>query len=320
MAGEPVRKATAERDPIMWYKATRMAGSARARAKKRGEESELTAQYVYDLLCNNPHCPICGVEFVCDNKGVGCGSPTLDRIRNDIGYTKANVAMICFKCNALKRNASAAELRAIHDWIDHEWALRDLDGDVSVPKLGDTRRLCKRRGCGELFAPEDNSQVYHNRECRKKAAAELQATLPEGMSGEERLQLSAKRRVYNVANGAKEQARRAETRANALPGHCEYEGCEKLIDPRALYFCTEHYEMGRDGRRKALLAEDKAKVTCKYRGCKKRVCPKSRCYCIEHFEMRQYGRTKTERIAKAKASPRTPPLKLLPAGQQSMSF
>ena len=45
-------------------------------------------------------------------------SPSLDRIDNNEGYVKGNVAVISFRANTLKNNATAEELRAIADYMD----------------------------------------------------------------------------------------------------------------------------------------------------------------------------------------------------------
>jgi hypothetical protein len=42
----------------------------------------------------------------------------LDRIDNNEGYVKGNVAVISFRANTLKNNATAEELRAIADYMD----------------------------------------------------------------------------------------------------------------------------------------------------------------------------------------------------------
>ena len=48
----------------------------------------------------------------------GPGSPTLDRIVPSLGYVPGNVVVISHKANSIKSNATAAEIRAVADWLD----------------------------------------------------------------------------------------------------------------------------------------------------------------------------------------------------------
>lgn len=43
---------------------------------------------------------------------------SIDRVDNTKGYVKGNVAIICWRCNQLKADATAQELRRIADWMD----------------------------------------------------------------------------------------------------------------------------------------------------------------------------------------------------------
>ena len=45
-------------------------------------------------------------------------SPSLDRINPKRGYVEGNVALICFRCNKIKSDATQRELRMIADWMD----------------------------------------------------------------------------------------------------------------------------------------------------------------------------------------------------------
>jgi hypothetical protein len=44
--------------------------------------------------------------------------PTLDRINNDEGYIRGNVAIISFRANRIKSDASADELQAIANYAN----------------------------------------------------------------------------------------------------------------------------------------------------------------------------------------------------------
>lgn len=70
-------------------------------------------------------CECCGVKLRIvfeDGDQVGAKSdrsPSLDRFDPSKGYTRENVALLCWRCNNLKRDATSAELRRIADWMDN---------------------------------------------------------------------------------------------------------------------------------------------------------------------------------------------------------
>lgn len=97
----------------------KMLYAARARANKLGVEFSITL----DDIKIPTHCPVLGIPL---ESRVGQGrsntyqipnSPSLDRIVNDKGYVPVNIAVISFRANLLKRDASADELQAIVDYI-----------------------------------------------------------------------------------------------------------------------------------------------------------------------------------------------------------
>jgi hypothetical protein len=74
------------------------------------------------LTYNQMKCECCGKELV---SGIGKGikhasnnSPSIDRIIPELGYTVGNVAVICFRCNEVKHNATIEEHRKIADWME----------------------------------------------------------------------------------------------------------------------------------------------------------------------------------------------------------
>lgn len=91
----------------------RMLYEARSRAKKFGlpfnlEESDI-------VIPSN--CPVLGIPIERGNGKLVRGSPTLDRLIPELGYTKGNVAVISFRANSLKSNASAEELETVAEWM-----------------------------------------------------------------------------------------------------------------------------------------------------------------------------------------------------------
>jgi len=45
-------------------------------------------------------------------------SPTLDRLNNAWGYVPGNIAVISYRANKLKGDATADELRRIAEWME----------------------------------------------------------------------------------------------------------------------------------------------------------------------------------------------------------
>ncbi|HRE44070.1 MAG TPA: hypothetical protein PKY87_08875 [Terricaulis sp.] len=80
----------------------------------------LTTDWLRAAMESAPNCPCCGRAFDFGFKYDGRkkdASPSIDRIRPAEGYVLGNVALICWRCNNLKRDASAAELETIVRWM-----------------------------------------------------------------------------------------------------------------------------------------------------------------------------------------------------------
>jgi hypothetical protein len=90
----------------------------RSRAGAKGLEFSITRDDI-----NIPeNCPCCSRkiehrtgEF---KKGPQASSPSLDRIDSNFGYVNGNVEVLCWRCNMLKNNATADELRTILRWLE----------------------------------------------------------------------------------------------------------------------------------------------------------------------------------------------------------
>jgi len=88
--------------------------SAKNRAKKRNLEFSITENDIKPL----PQiCPVFGIPL---QRGIGRphdNSLTVDRIDNKYGYTKENVAIISYRANCLKRDASLEELIRLVEYV-----------------------------------------------------------------------------------------------------------------------------------------------------------------------------------------------------------
>lgn len=71
-------------------------------------------------------CPILGIKLepTAGKSGGFRASPSLDRMDNLKGYTKDNIMVVSNLANAMKRDASKAELRKFAEWV-----LRNTDED-----------------------------------------------------------------------------------------------------------------------------------------------------------------------------------------------
>ncbi len=49
-------------------------------------------------------------------------SPSLDRLEPTRGYVKGNVAVISYRANRIKTDATAEELQRVLDWVHDQWA------------------------------------------------------------------------------------------------------------------------------------------------------------------------------------------------------
>lgn len=90
-----------------------MIRNARRRARLLGVECTLT---VYDIVIPEV-CPVLGIPLARGTQRQKNASPSIDRIRNDRGYTPDNIWVISLKANRMKNDATDAELLLFADWI-----------------------------------------------------------------------------------------------------------------------------------------------------------------------------------------------------------
>ena len=85
--------------------------SARRRCLKSGVPFNLS----YSDIEIPSHCPVLGIPLFPSfgTRGPRDNSPSLDRIKNDLGYRKGNVEIISFRANRIKHNATPKELKKV---------------------------------------------------------------------------------------------------------------------------------------------------------------------------------------------------------------
>ena len=86
--------------------------SSRARCKRNGLENTLTLADIPDLPKRCPVFPWIVIEHEVGN-GRRAGSPSLDRIDNNVGYVAGNIRVISWRANFLKHDATDKELAAL---------------------------------------------------------------------------------------------------------------------------------------------------------------------------------------------------------------
>jgi hypothetical protein len=89
---------------------------ARQRAHKHGLDFNLELS---DVLPLPVYCPVFGIRLSYNVAGSGPqpASYTLDRVNNDKGYVRGNVAVISHFANRLKSNGTAAQHERIAEWM-----------------------------------------------------------------------------------------------------------------------------------------------------------------------------------------------------------
>lgn len=88
--------------------------SAKYRAKKRGTPFSISRK---DVVIPE-FCPVLGIKLQKGSKHGLDDSPSIDCLIPEKGYVPGNIAVISYRANTIKSNASAAELRAVTDWLE----------------------------------------------------------------------------------------------------------------------------------------------------------------------------------------------------------
>lgn len=93
---------------------TWMVQCAKLRAKRAGIPFNITEA---DIAIPK-YCPVFGIKLELGNRKAHANSPSIDRFIPELGYVKGNITIISHRANMLKSNATAAELRAVADWLE----------------------------------------------------------------------------------------------------------------------------------------------------------------------------------------------------------
>lgn len=94
----------------------------RARVRNIEFDSDyFTVTYLMERLTDNPNCECCNkildLTFKNDRQK-NDNSPSMDRVDPKNGYTRLNTAIVCWRCNNIKRDSTPGELRMIADFME----------------------------------------------------------------------------------------------------------------------------------------------------------------------------------------------------------
>lgn len=84
----------------------RLCNSAKYRAKRDGLPFEITKE---DIVIPEK-CPYLGIQIVVGKGRASANSPSVDKIRPELGYVKGNIEVISNMANTMKQNASPKQL------------------------------------------------------------------------------------------------------------------------------------------------------------------------------------------------------------------
>lgn len=63
-------------------------------------------------------CPVLNIPIIfTDGFGPRDNSPSIDRIRPKLGYVKGNIAVISFRANKIKTDATLEEIEKVANWL-----------------------------------------------------------------------------------------------------------------------------------------------------------------------------------------------------------
>ena len=94
--------------------------SIKNRCRRRGLLCDLTEQHLQELMDATPACPVLGMPLLYGGGNGHClETASLDRFDPSQGYVIGNVSIMSWRANALKKDATLAEVRKLSEWMTH---------------------------------------------------------------------------------------------------------------------------------------------------------------------------------------------------------
>jgi hypothetical protein len=94
-------------------------------AKRRAKLKNIPFNITISDLKIPEKCPILGMTLVVNESYAKENSISLDRIVPELGYVKGNVAVISYKANTIKNNATIEELEKVLSWMKSKMSLNN---------------------------------------------------------------------------------------------------------------------------------------------------------------------------------------------------
>lgn len=83
-------------------------------AKHRAKRNQLPFDIDINDIVIPDRCPVLGIEI---SFSVGIDHrPSIDRVKNDLGYVKGNIIIVSWRANRLKNDASPSELKMLAEF------------------------------------------------------------------------------------------------------------------------------------------------------------------------------------------------------------
>lgn len=87
-------------------------------AKRRAVEKSIIFNLSLEDIKIPDECPVLKIPLFAGSGGIaGPNSPSIDRIKPEVGYTKDNIAIISMKANMMKSNSTIDEVEALLSWM-----------------------------------------------------------------------------------------------------------------------------------------------------------------------------------------------------------
>lgn len=91
-----------------------------SKARQRAQEQGVPFKITHDDIVIPESCPVLGIKLSHSEREAGGfhdASPTLDKFVPALGYVPGNIAVISWRANKLKGDATTAELQAVASWM-----------------------------------------------------------------------------------------------------------------------------------------------------------------------------------------------------------